>query len=43
MFSPSDIVVHNMASIPYANAIGSLIHATTYTHFDIAFAVNNIT
>jgi len=44
MFSPSDIVIHNMALILYASLVGSLIHATTYsTHFDIAFAINNIT
>jgi hypothetical protein len=38
---PSNIVVHDMALIPYANAIGGLIHATTCTHFDIV--VNNTT
>ncbi len=43
MFSPSNIVIHNMALILYASPAGNLIHATTCTHFDIAFAINNIT
>jgi hypothetical protein len=42
IFSRSDIEVQNMDLIPYTSAISSLIHVTTYTQFDITFAINNI-
>jgi hypothetical protein len=42
IFSPSDIEVQDMNLIPYTSAIGSLIHVTTCTQFDITFAINNI-
>jgi hypothetical protein len=42
IFSPCDIEVQNLVLIPYTSAIGSFIHVTTYTQFDITFAINNI-
>jgi hypothetical protein len=42
IFSPFDIEVQNLDLILYTSAIGSFIHVTIYTQFDITFAINNI-
>lgn len=36
--TPQEIAT--MSTIPYANVVGSFIHATTSTKLDIAFAMN---
>jgi hypothetical protein len=43
MFPPFNIEVQDMALIFYVSVVSNFIHMTTYTHFDMAFVVNNTT
>lgn len=43
MLSPSNVELQDMDLIMYGDVVNSLIHATTYNWFDIAFVVNHTT